>query len=345
MTGLIVLAWWTFYRWHRTSRWKWAILAGLSAGLAILVKFTAIFFLLGGMAAVVLIRKKFKETLRDAQTWVVAGLSALPALLYNIYGLFIVGELGEQFRGRYFPEFWSQRSFYQQWFKALTSISGFDIVVLAGLIGLFFLKRREDRGFVLGVWAGYLLYGFVFSYHITTHYYYHMPVIPLLGITLGALAQAVFGWLKKRKVAFLARAGLVCLLAFGLIGGYMMLIEEDYRHEPGYYQTVASFVGHEAKTIALSQDYGYRISFYGWIHPRVWLGTMDFEHAERQGAEIAPFSERFTDYIEGYDYFLVTHMKELRRQEKLHDELYNHYPIYEEGGGFVIFDLTKPISK
>jgi hypothetical protein len=46
MTALIVLSWWTFYRWYRTSTWKWALLAGVSTGAAMMVKSTAVFFLL-----------------------------------------------------------------------------------------------------------------------------------------------------------------------------------------------------------------------------------------------------------------------------------------------------------
>lgn len=344
MTTLIILAWWTFYRWHHEKTWKWAIIAGLSAGVTIFVKFTSVFFLFGGMAIVILLRKKIKESIRDAQMWAIVFLSALPSLLYTIYGVFIVGTLGEQFQGRFFPQLWSDLKFYTQWKNGLDMVAGRNFILVLGLIGLFFLKDRVKLGFLLGIWIGYIIYGFGFSYHFMTHRYYHLPVIPLLAISIGALSEYVFQWVRKFKLQNLARVGLLVIVLLGLGGGYYKLHEKDYRNEPDWYYTVASFVGREAKVVALSQDYGFRIQYYGWIKPRVWLGTKDMEHAALQGAEADPFTERFAKYIAGYDYFLVTRLNELERQKDLHDELYNNYTIYKEGSGYVIFNLKKPLE-
>ena len=348
MVALIILAWWTFFRWHQTSTWKWALLAGLSAGLAILVKFTSVFFLIGGMATVVLMRKSLKESIKDAQIWVIVALSALPSLLYTAYGVLITGALGQQFQGRFFPNLWSDIKFYTQWKNGLAGTSGHQIILIAGIVGLFFIKDRVKLGFLVGIWVGYIIYGFGFSYHFMTHRYYHLPAIPLLAISIGALAEYVFQWLRKSKspnlFANLTRVGLVALILIGMGGAYYKLQEKDYRNEPEWYYNVASFVDRESKIVALTQDYGYRINYYGWIKPRIWLGTEDFEHSALQGAKQTPFSERFAEYVTGYDYFLVTRPNELERQTELHDELYNNYTIYKEGGGYVIFDLNTPLQ-
>jgi len=37
-------------------------------------------------------------------------------------------------------------------------------------------------------------------------------------------------------------------------------------------------------------------------------------------------------------------MKEFRRQEKLHGELYNHYPVVVDESGYVIFDLRERLD-
>ncbi len=55
MVMAIVIAWWTFFRWVKNPSWKTALLAGLMAGFAILVKSVAVFMLLGGMAALILV--------------------------------------------------------------------------------------------------------------------------------------------------------------------------------------------------------------------------------------------------------------------------------------------------
>ncbi len=344
MTAMIITAWLAFYFWYQTSSWKWAIASGLTAGAAMFIKSTAVFFLLFGMAAVVLSRERISRILRDAQVWVIALLSGIPVLSYHIYGIFILGELESQLKGRFFPQIWDDPGFYRQWKNALTSVTGHTAILLLGLAGLVLIKKRLDRRLLLGVWLGYLLYGFGFSYHISTHYYYTLPVIPLLAVTIGSLAEGVFGWLRKPWLIPLIRLGTAAVILVGVGGGYYSLHEEDYGHEPGYYEKVAGFVNPESDIVALSQDYGYRLSYYGWLAVQPWKGTEDLRYIELRDSEVDPFSKRFAQFSSEYDYFVITRMKELRRQEKLHDELYDNYPIVREGSGYVIFDLQNPVE-
>jgi hypothetical protein len=215
---------------------------------------------------------------------------------------------------------------------------------LIGLVGLAFVKEKRDRLFIVGVWIGYLIYGMGFSYHISTHYYYTLPVIPLLGLTLGAISEWVFRWVRHFKLSWLVLIGSILVLVLAVGGGFYILTKDDYRHEPGYYQKVAGFVNPEDRIVALSQDYGYRLSYFGWRSVKPWQGTEDLRYIELRDSEIDPFSKRFEEYATDYDYFIITRMKEFRRQEQLNAELNNHYPIVQEGGGYVIYDLRERID-
>jgi hypothetical protein len=341
MTAMIIGAWAAFFHWDRTSTWKWAILAGLASGAALYIKTTSIFFLLFGMGVIVLTRRKLAENLKDAQVWCIAALSAIPALAYNIYGLFISGELESQLKGRFFPQMWGDPDFYLQWKNAVSSVSGHYLISLVGLLGLIFIKDRRYRLYLVGIWFGYILYGFTLSYHISTHYYYTLPVIPLLGVTLGAVAEQVIKWFRGTKLVWIVWAGTVLVLILGISGGYYILTKDDYRHNPPYYQKVANFVEPQDKIVALSQDYGYRLSYFGWRYVIPWKGTEDLRYIELRDSKVQPFSKRFAEFATGYDYFIVTRMKDFRRQTNLFEELNNHYPITQEGGGYVIFDLRE----
>lgn len=341
MTAMIVAAWAAFFHWDRTGTWKWAILAGLASGAALYIKTTSIFFLLIGMGVIVLTRDKLSKTLKDAQVWCIAALSAMPALAYNIYGLFISGELESQLKGRFFPQMWSDPDFYLQWKNAIASVSGHYLILLFGLLGLFFIKDKRHLFYLLGIWLGYILYGFTLSYHISTHYYYTLPVIPLLSLTLGAIGEWILGLIRGTKLVWIIRAGTVLVLILGISGGYFILAKDDYRHNPPYYQKVANFVEPEDKVVALSQDYGYRLSYFGWRYVIPWKGTEDLRYIELRDSKVDPFSKRFAEFAADYDYFIVTRMKDFRRQTNLFEELNNHYPITQEGGGYVIFDLRE----
>jgi len=344
MTAMIVSAWMAFYHWYKSSTWKWVILSGLTAGLAMYIKSTSVFFLLPGMALVVLSRKKVFETLKDLQIWVIVLLSGIPVLAYNVFGLFITGELQSQLKGRFYPQMWDDPDFYLQWRNAISNVTGHYLILIIGLLGMLLIKKKRDRLFLLAIWVGYLIYGFGFSYHISTHYYYTLPVIPLLAVTIGAVADWIIHWARKIRLDSIILTGTALLVILGVAGGYFILIKNDYRNEPPYYQKIAEFVDPEDKIVALSQDYGYRLSFFGWRVVQNWRGSEDLQFIELNNSELEPFSERFSHFSSNYDYFIVTRMAELRRQEDLYEELYNHYSIVVEGGGYVIFNLRERIE-
>lgn len=344
LTAAIISSWLAFYRWYDSPDWKKAVLAGLAAGFAMLVKSTAVFFLLPGMAAVILTSQKFLATLKNLQVWLIGLLSALPPLIYVAYGLFIVGSLENQLTERFNPQLWDDPAFYLGWKSAISNVTGHYLILIAGLVGIFLVRKGRDRLFLIATWIGYLLYGFGFAYHISTHYYYTLPAIPLLAVTLGAVADRVVAWARKLRLGPAILVGAALVVVLGVSGGYYLLAKNDFRHEPAYYQKVADFVSPASKIVALSQDYGFRLSYYGWRLVYPWKGSEDLRYTELRESEVDPFSERFSQFSSDYDFFIVTRMGELRRQEQLYEELYGHYPILVEGGGYVIFDLRERIE-
>ena len=344
MTALIVISWWTFYRWYRTSAWKWALLAGISAGAAMLVKSTAVFFLIFSFALLVLSKDKIGKLIRDSQVWVIALLSSIPVIFYHLYGVFVVGSLGQQFQGRFFPEMLKELKYYLRWENAAAAVAGHDLIVVAAILGLLFFIRKKEMWFFGGIGLGYLLYSLFFTYHITTHYYYHLPLIPLTALLLAGFFEVLIKYFKSGVVIPLARIGLGLILLVGMGGGYYMLQKDDYRYEAYYYKKVADFVGHESKVVALSQDYGNRIAYFGWIKPKPWKIKDNFDQTPQLNSEMDPFEEYFREFTAGFDYFLITRMNEFHQQEQLHDYLYENFDILEDGGSYIIFDLNKELD-
>jgi len=346
MTALIIFSWWTFYRWYQSRTWKWALWTGAAAGSAMLVKSTAVFFLLGGMGLLILTTRSFKETWKDLQVWTVAGVAGLPVLAYHLYGVFVVGTLGKQFQGRFIPELLKTSTYYRRLLNALTGVSGHDLLFYLGIIGLLYYLGKKEFWFVVGIWVGYLFYCLFFTYHSITHYYYHLPLIPLLSLGFSGIADIIISRLENlhlpNLVKLTIRGGVIVLVVLGVGGGHYLFQEEEYRHEPDFYYQVANFVPRESNKIVLSQDYGYRISYYGWITPKVWLGTEDLVVKKLRGSSLQDFTDKFQSYVEGYDYFIITRKQEFRRQQALYEELHNNYQVHKQGGGYIIFDLNRP---
>jgi len=344
MVMWIVVAWWTFYRWHQSPTWKHAIFAGLSAGMAILTKNVAIFMLLPSIAATLLVGRGLKDTLKDSQAWAIAVLAALPTVLYTLYGLWML-ELGAQFEGRFFPELLTDPAHYAKWLNEVLKIMSFP-TLLGGLLGMFIFRKPIQRAFVIGLWSGYAFYGLLFPYHFLTHSYYHLPLIPIVGLSLASVSDPIFERIVNLKLSNVSYLMIYGVLTFGVvfqIWNARIELFEDFRHEPAYWQMIGDIVKHDTEVVSLSQDYSNRVSYYGWINPLNWPGVAHFNYRELRGGKPVEFDEWFAEYTQGKDFFLVTRIKELNRQPELEEALYNGYEIYAEGEGYIVFDLKSPL--
>jgi len=345
MVTAIIFSWMSFYRWITKKTWKWALIAGLAAGVTILIKSTSVFFLFFGMAAVVLSEFKFRDLLKDLQIWLIGALSAAPACLYHVYGYFISGDLKGQFKGRLFnPQLWGDLAFYEDWLRAANEVVGHKIIIAAAILGLILIRNKIDRWFLVGTWLGFGVFGFAVSYYVTTHSYYLLPVIPLAAISIGAVANWIFPMLEKIKLKGLILAGTFAVVILGVGLGYYTYHRKDFRHEPGYYQKVANYVSPDDKIIALSQDYGFRLAYYGWINLYNWSNLERLLPPGEKITEQNPYSDRFESVMNDYDYFIITRMKTFREDPDLRKELTEHYPVLVEGGGFLIFDLQERLD-
>jgi hypothetical protein len=348
MTAVLVFSWWAFARWlrahtwgkpQRRQAWGWAILAGLFGAAAILVKGTVVFLVAGVWLGGVLAVMGLRRALRDPQTWALAALTLLPFVAYTLYGVLVSGVLQDEFSLRFFPSYWIDPAFYLRWYNQLVEVFSLPWLALA-LLGLAFLPSRISRGILWGGWAGYLLMGFGLSHHITTHSYYHLPLIPLAGLGVAALASAILRSLPEPRRVFGALAALV-MLGTALMSGWearTTLKRVDYHDQPAFWQGLVEKMGQGASVAGITQDYGYRLEYWGWITPSNWLTSAEFDFRKSVG-QTFDLPAIFKDKTANKEYFLVTMLDELDRQPELKAMLEKNYPIFARGPGYVIYYL------
>jgi hypothetical protein len=97
-------------------------------------------------------------------------------------------------------------------------------------------------------------------------------------------------------------------------------------------------LGPDARLVALTQDYGSRLAYWGWIDPVAWPLAGDIAyHSDLRGAQ-NDFEHRFDQLSRKRDFFLITLPAELSLQPMLAERLAG-YPIYLQGDGYVVYDL------
>jgi 4-amino-4-deoxy-L-arabinose transferase-like glycosyltransferase len=347
MVAAIAWALWALYRWEIRRTWKSTLLAGILMGITIFVKSVAVFPLLGAAIGLVLSRGSLKRILADKQTWAVVGITAIPTIIYYIYG-FTSNDLGSQFSLRFFPEMLKDPSFYVRWLFLAAGFSGF-VAMFASLTGILLFPSNGPRFMAIGMWIGYIAYGLAFPYHFMTHDYYHLPLIVIVTFGLIPVADLLVRQVMQ-KTGRLWQAAFIGLLLFG-ISMQMWLARNsvasaNYRDEAAFWQELGQTIGHDKNIVELSGDYGYRLAYWGWVGGSQWMTTGDVQLRQLAGQIPAGFSSMFAEQTAGKDLFLITNPSEWQSQADLRDYLTTHYKLIamDEGDGYWIFDLHQPIS-
>jgi hypothetical protein len=345
MIALMIFSLWAFYRWQNTSSWKWAILTGFFTGLAVFVKTVVVFPLLFGMGAVILYRQGFIKAVRDSKLWTILIMTALPTAAYYIHGVFIEDYLVGQFTQRFFPELLTDLHFYIRWYLQIDKVIGLVPLMLA-LIGVLLFSVKRARVFMFGLFVGYVVYGMTLPYHIASHDYYQLPLIPIVALALAPVADWLGRSLVNLHSGLWVRFFVVFVLLVGM-GGCLWDIRDtlkdaDYRPEAALWRDLATMIG-ENSVIGLVQDYGYRMEYWGWVIPAYWPATGDMQLKSLSGNQ-TDIDSLFQQEASGKDYFLVTMFDDFERQPEVKKYLYAHYPV-SEGNGYILFDLRNPIKQ
>jgi hypothetical protein len=198
----------------------------------------------------------------------------------------------------------------------------------------------------LGLWGAYILFGLFFDYHVATHDYYHLPLIPIVAIALSPVAEWVLGRLGELTMPRGAWAAAFFFLLFGLLtivwDTRNQMKAVDYRPEAAFWASLGEKLGHGHNVIALTQDYGDRLAYWGWQDALIWPNSGDIDYHDERGASFDP-AKRFTKLTTGKTYFLVTDFEELDRQPDI-KKLLAGFPVSMQGNGYTIYDLQNPLS-
>jgi hypothetical protein len=217
------------------------------------------------------------------------------------------------------------------------SLFGLTSLLLAAAGTL--IAPARARWLLLGGWIGYLAYGLALPFQMFTHSYYHIQLVPLVALGLVPIADAIIA-----RAAVGGRAmqyALVMLVAAAI--GYQswaarsVIVSENFSDAPGHWEAVGRAIPAGADVIALTQDYGYDLMYWGWRKVDLWPLDTNLSDVKNPGKDVAA---RFAGIVHGDSYFLVTGFGQLDHQPDL-KQILAGYPVAAQGDGFVLYDLRK----
>lgn len=344
VTLWLLVSLWTATRWSQQRTWRWALATGLVAGLTLLIKVTAVFFLAPAVILLVIDTWGLRQALRRWEVWAAAGLTALLPAAYYIAQMGSYSASYFEFWTGSFYNLWFEPSFYIQWLKILDRLFNLALLV-AGVIGVAIFPAQGPRKALLGMWLGYGLYGLCFPFQIRSHEYYSLMFVPVAALSLAPLGKLLLDALKTKPAFWrlIAAAALLVGAAYPVWITYTGLIGVDYAGEAAAWSKMGQELPAEGQIVALTHDYGVRLGYYGWRFVHLWPGSEEFNmlsmRASSSGEEAADFETLFQAETHNMDYFLVTRFDQLEAQPLLKERLYTQYPIIAQGNGYILFDL------
>jgi hypothetical protein len=337
MVMLILLTAWSALFLYQNRSWKWILITGLFGGLTGLVKPMGLFFVGGIVTGTILFHllndpnqqaagKKTKyQPLLNSQLWILVIMIVLPFFVYFISGIqdeqsVNLGRWTVLSRWRDIID----PAFFIRWMSQVDTITDL-VMAFAGFMGIFF-TRGINRALIIGYWAGYFLFGLTFPYHIITHDYYHLPLVGLVALSSMPLIDVINRKVFEQAIVFRITYVLVLFTIISYNGwiGRSILLGNDYRDHPQFWQDVGDSFPEGSAAIGVTQDYGFRLIYYGWRKIDIWPQSAGIEDFDRITA--------------GKDFFVITAKNQLSID--LANHLETNYEVHSQGMGYQIYSLS-----
>lgn len=204
----------------------------------------------------------------NKNTLIFSGLTILPAVTFYFYRIFIEGALARQAQTGFIPGLISGGMFWGGWPKMLFNIMG-PVILILSLLGIPAFKKGISRATIIGLWLGYVLFGFVFTYYICTLDYYSMILIPIAALSVGPIAAAVIDFLKPifQKGNKTRAAAIALVILSSMICLYYVISETMYPKNAEKIVEMAREIGekvnHSMNNIMLALNEQHCLIYHG----------------------------------------------------------------------------------
>ncbi len=374
MIMLLVMSVYTILRYHENPTMGRLLVAIAASSMALLVKpGICLFQIFGVFGALMVYRKGFIRTITSAHLLLFTVSSLLPVALYYLYGAVIRGFLQGQAQGKVVPQYLLETYFWVGWLEQIGSMVGY-IPLLGAVFGVLLLPSGSPRALMAGMWGGYFLLGLVFTYHIHTHGYYSLQLIPVVALSMGPVWDAAVGYIGRRDQYNYRRALVLGLLLIAVIfavveqritifgiarqaggakpfpGRYMgSALIADYGARARTYAEIGELVGHSPTTIFSAPDFGYPLLYHGRLDGEYWP-TPDmmawWQSRGRTEAHLGGATTRRELFDNWYseaspEYFIVIKSEGWKEDRQLRRLLSRNFPKVARDRDYVVFDLQK----
>ena len=236
MVMLIVVSLYFLHRYTEEQTLRRLLPAGILTALTVLAKPNSLFFIIVPFALLILVKaihetKGFKDRKALARVLPLSHVAIFTVLVvlglsWTTWNYLHGGGVAQQAAKTHKPELFLDPIWWKGYWMIVWGSALQYWALVFGLLGLAAagvqwarnrsdIRARAACWLLVGGWLGYALYFYAFNYHVQSHIYYNLPMVPIAALSLAALVSAVPGWLYAGKTAqWLAIAGFLGYLCY-----------------------------------------------------------------------------------------------------------------------------------
>lgn len=276
MMMMFLISLYAIVLYFKDPSWKLLILSAVIVGLTLLFRPLVLFALFGAFAALSILNKDRWNRTFLKQAIVFTGLSlAFPFAFYG-WGIYVAGFLQSQADLSFRPWLLTRWQYWLGWFENGARVALPSFLVTA-VLGFFLLQKRIAIWVVSGLLIAYFFFGLFFTFHIYTHPYYHLQIIPIVGISAAPLFVGLATSLKKSLNKFwLAPA--IAVFLIGLYFSHSEVRNSLYKttfENPTLAREIGDSINHNARTVFVAYHYGLPLEYYGEFSGAPWPVRID----------------------------------------------------------------------
>ena len=307
MMMLFLIALYGIVVYFEKPSWGRLVLAGIITGMTILVRPLVLFALLAAFVAMSASKGEPNRRLLGGRLLVFCLLGLVVPIAYYGYGLYIGHFLDGQADLSFRPYLLGRGQFWLGWLNNAVSVA-VPAILICALFGFFFLRSNMARALVIGVAVGYFIFGLIFTYHVHSHPYYHIQLIPILGICAGQFLNAL-GNTVTRSLGRSWWAPAVAALLVGLYVSYRDVRTTLYTQvfeAPNLAREIGNVIGHSPRTVFVAYHYGLPLEYYGEFAGVPWPISIDDPFYRRPDARELSVQERMAALDFSPEYYVIT---------------------------------------
>ena len=334
---------WAILRYDEESSWQNLVWAMLVSAMAVIVRPLCLFAIFGAFTSLVVYRYFAGESKLPSH-FLFFGGALLIGTAYYVYSLLFADTLAGQASITFQPHLLLQRDFWLDWiyisFDTLTTVA-----VTMALLGLAIVRSPRLRWLLLGLWGSHLIYGLVFNYHISTHNYYQLQLIPTVALSSGVLLSFLLDqirlsdWDRLRRIWLGGICAMFILLALWQVVQHGR-VAHNFEGEATAHE-IGVLVNHSTRTIYIAPYYGRPLEYFGQLSGQYWprpVTSMLYRHSAFVEASIG---ERLANLPYIPEYVIITDFREYNTH---HDDLRNYLQacvLVAETSNYLVYEFCQ----